>query len=302
MRAETLVIVNPVAGGGYAQRCSGAVARYFAEQGLRVAFAQSRSSDDLRRQAATAARDGVRDILALGGDGAVHYLVEALFGTDARAGILPAGNGNDIARSLGIPLDPLRAAEAFLRARPRSIDVVRATFRAGPPAHYVAGGGMGLDAEAAYRAGTTFKDWPGVTRYLAGALAAFNGAAFTLTAHIDGIRWSGRTLLAVGANAPYYGAGIRIAPNAEMDDGWLDVLVVRDAPWTRLIEAIPILLTSGDLRFEEVERFRCRRVRLEGDRPVKVHGDGELLGESPVELEIVPNAVDIMVPRAVQSV
>ncbi|HSY58412.1 MAG TPA: hypothetical protein VK795_02565, partial [Terriglobales bacterium] len=67
--------------------------------------------------------------------------------------------------------------------------------------------------------------------------------------------------------------------------------------WTRLLEAIPIVLTTGDLRFEEVKRFRCRRVILRADRAVKIHGDGELLGESPAEFEILPRSIRVMVPQ-----
>jgi diacylglycerol kinase family enzyme len=83
-----------------------------------------------------------------------------------------------------------------------------------------------------------------------------------------------------------------------MDDGWLDVVLVEDVGWTRLVEAIPIVLTTGDLRFDEVKRFRCRRAVLRADRAVKVHGDGELLGESPAEFEILPAAIQVMAPAA----
>jgi YegS/Rv2252/BmrU family lipid kinase len=298
MKADTLVIVNPVAGGGRAVRSSIAVAAYFAEQGRNVEFSESRSSDDFREQAARAAAAGFQYVIALGGDGAFHHLVEGLYGTRAIAGILPAGNGNDIARTLGIPPDPVRAAEAFLRSSPRTVDIVRTCVAGKGTAHFVGAGGMGLDAEAAHLANTKFKQWLGVTRYLAGAFSAFfAGTTFELNAEIDGANWSRRALLAVVANAPCYGSGVRIAPDARMNDGWLDVVLVREVPWTRLLEAIPILLTSGDLRFKEVERFRCRRVKLEADRPVMVHGDGEILGESPAEFEVVPSAIRVMTPQ-----
>lgn len=292
------MIVNPAAGGGLALKSRSSVADYFVAQGRKVEFSESASSDDLRRQAARAAADGFRFTIALGGDGAVHHLVEGLLGTRAIAGILPAGNGNDIARALGIPLDPVRAAEVFLHSQVRPIDVVRAQFADGRTAHFLGAGGMGLDAEAAHRANTIFKQWPGVTRYLAGALTAFfDGSTFDLQAQIDGACWSGGALLAVVANGPYYGSGIRIAPGAKMNDGTLDVLLVRDVPWTRLLEAIPILLTSGDLRFHEIQRFRGHHVRLETHRPVKVHGDGEFLGESPAQFSILPGAIRLMAPK-----
>ena len=236
-------------------------------------------------------------MVALGGDGAFHHVVEGIRGTDAIAGFFPAGNGNDIARDLGIPADAVSAAAAFCHSVPRAVDLVRVQFPDGRRAHFIGAGGMGLDAEAAHLANTRFKSWPGVTRYLAGALSTFfREPAFELEAKLDETRWAGRAIFAAVANATSYGSGVRIAPDARMDDGWLEVVLVGDVAWTRLVEAIPIVLTTGDLRFEEVKRFRCRRVVLRADRAVKVHGDGELLGESPAEFEILPRAIRVMVP------
>jgi YegS/Rv2252/BmrU family lipid kinase len=294
---DTLIIVNPVSGGGRALRAESLVASYFAAQGRSVQFVHSRSSDDIREQAAKGAAEGYRYVVALGGDGAFHHLVAGLRGTDAVAGFFPAGNGNDIARDLRIPLDAVSAAGAFFHSKPRAVDLVRVQFTDGRTEYFVGAGGMGLDAEAANLANTRFKSWPGVARYLAGALwTFFHEPAFELVAEMDGTRWAGRALFAAVANATSYGSGVRIAPDAKMDDGWLDVVLVGDVAWTRLVEAIPIVLTTGDLRFDEVKRFRCRRVVLRADRAVMVHGDGELLGESPAEFEVEPGAIRVMAP------
>jgi len=301
MKADTLVIVNPMAGGGRALRAEPLVASFFAMQRRSVQFVHSRGSEDVRELAAKAASSGYRYVVALGGDGAFHHVVEGVYGTDAIAGVFPAGNGNDIARDLGIPVDPVRAAAAFLHARARPVDLVRVRFSGGRTVHFIGAGGMGLDAEAAHLANTRFKNWPGVARYLAGTLWAFSHEpALELRADIDGVRWVGQVLFAAVANATSYGSGVKIAPEAKMDDGWIEVVLVEEVSWTRLIEAIPILLTSGDLQYEEVHRFRCRRVHLQADRPAKVHGDGELLGESPAEFEIIPGAIRVMAPGRVE--
>ena len=298
MKPDTLVIVNPVAGGGRALGAEQLVASFLAAHGCLAEFVRSRSSQHVRELAARAAGSGFRYVVALGGDGAFHHLAEGLNGTEVIAGFFPAGNGNDIARSLGIPADPVRAADLFLHSRPRAIDLVRVIFRDRHPALYAGVGGMGLDAEAAHLANTRFRKWPGVTRYLAGALwTFFHEPPFELRAELDGVCWTGRTLFGAVANATMYGSGIRIAPEAKMDDGWLEVLLVAEIHWARLLEAIPILLTSGNLNFDEVKRFRCRRAIFEADRSVKVHGDGELLGESPAEFEVLPGALRVMTPE-----
>src|ERR1700722_4108181 len=299
MKAETLVIVNPAAGGGQALRAEAGIAKLLKSGGHRADFSHSQSSEDTRQQAERAIRQGYRYVVALGGDGGFHYVVEALHGTDAVAGFFPAGNGNDIAADLGIPADPLDAAEAFLKAAPRGIDLIRARFRDGRTAHYIGAGGMGLDAEAAHLANTKFKRLPGVTRYLAGAIwEFFNGRTTELHVEIDGVTWDGRVLFVAVANSTRYGSGVRIAPEAKMDDGLIDVALVQEIRLARLVEAIPIVLTSGDLRgFPELKRYRCKRIVLEAERPAKVHGDGELLGETPVELSVVPRAVQVMTPK-----
>ncbi len=298
MAADTLVIVNPAAGGGRALRAESAVKSLFALQDRGAEFVHSNSSEDIREQAARAAVEGFRYVVALGGDGAFHHVVEGLYGTDAIAGFFPAGNGNDIAEGLGIPADAVLAADAFLKSVPRAMDLVRVRFADGNEAHYIGAGGMGLDAEAAHLANTTFKGWPGVTRYLAGAFwTFFHEPPFELRAEIDGEMWSGQAIFAAVANGARYGSGVRIAPDAKMDDGWLDVALVGAIGWMRLIEAIPIVLASGDLRgFPEVQRHRGKRVVLSTDRPAKVHGDGELLGESPAEFEVLPGALRVMTP------
>jgi len=295
-KPDTFVIVNPVSGGGRGLRAEAAVASRLAEAGRSAEFVRSRSAEDIRELAARAAELGFRCVVALGGDGALHHVIEGILGTRAFAGFFPAGNGNDIARALGIPNDPVRAAEAFLRAEPRPVDVVRLRFSDGRIAHFIGAGGLGMDAEAAHLANTRFRAWPGTTRYLAGMFRAyFREPVLQISAEIDGVPWRGPALLVAVANASSYGSGVRIAPDAKMDDGWLDVVVVGDVRLARLLKAVPIVLTSGDLSaFPEVQRFRCRRIALGADRGARVHGDGEVLGEAPAEFEVMPGAVRIM--------
>jgi diacylglycerol kinase (ATP) len=299
MKLDTFVIVNPASGGGRALRAEPEVASLLAERGCRATFVHSKSTEDIRAQAARAVAEGFQAVVALGGDGAFHHLVEGIRGKDAVAGLFPAGNGNDIARALGIPCDAVTAADAFLRGQPRAVDLVRVQFGDGSVAHYMGAGGMGLDAEAAHLANTQFRAWPGVTRYLAGAFTIFfREPLLDVSVEMDAAGWSGRALFVAVANATSYGAGARIAPQAKMDDGLLDVVVVGDVGLLRLLEAIPIVLTSGDLRgFPEVTRYRCRRVALRADRVARVHGDGEALGEAPAEFEILPAAIRVMVGR-----
>lgn len=300
MREETLVVVNPIAGGGRARRAQRAVSEYLAAQGHRAVFIESRSSEDLRKKAAAAAASGYGNLVALGGDGAIHHLIEGAFGSGVVFGIIPAGNGNDIAAALGIPLDPVAAADSFLKSQPQAVDVIRTYFPDAQPRRttfFLGAGGMGLDAEAARLANTRFARWPGVTRYIAGALRAFaEFEPLEVEIESDVVRSRERALFVAVANGARYGSGVRIAPQARMNDAKLDITVVSEIPWVRLIEAFPIILQSGDLHWPEIQRFQARRVALRPDRPALVHGDGEVLGEAPVEMEVLPGAIRVAAP------
>ncbi len=298
--SRTLILVNPVAGSGRARRAQPRVADYLRRQGHPADFAQSQSAEDFERRAAAAAAAGYTTILALGGDGSFHHLVRATLGASVVLGFLPAGGGNDFAAALGIPNDPVEAAHTFLHSQPRPVDVLRARLAGGKTGHYVGGGGLGLDGEAARLANGRFRGWPGASRYIAGALWALASfEPFALEIEIDGepVATDTRVMLAAVANTPTYGAGVKIAPAAEIDDGQLDVVLVEELAWTRLIELIPVLLRTGDVRGPEVRRFRGRHVRLRADRPAVFHGDGEVLGKAPVEIENLPGAIRVAAPR-----
>ncbi len=302
MKTKALVIVNPASGGGSALRAEPHVASYLKLREVGADFVRSASVADIQEKSRRAAADGYTHVVALGGDGTFHHVVEGMYGgiagVGAIAGFFPSGNGNDIAVALGIANDPVRAAEQFCNGAVRAVDLVRVTCSGGRVSHFIGVGGMGLDAEAAYLANTRYAKLPGWMRYVAGTFSAFfRTGPLQLRMEMDGDVWDGPALFAAVANGTSYGAGARIAPDAKMDDGLLDVAVVGDVKFLRLLEALPRLFTSGDLRrFPEVQRFRCKRVKILSARSARVHGDGEDLGVSPAEFEVLPGAMRVVVP------
>lgn len=295
--ARTLVLVNPTSGGGAALRMQPVIENYLRRQGIAADFFHTASAADMTRRAATAAAKGYSCVVAFGGDGAFHYVLSGAFGTSVSIACIPAGSGNDIATGLGIPLDPIDAAHLLAHGSPRSVDVLRARFSGHTSRIFIGAGGMGLDAEANQLATGKFRRVPGLLKYVTAALAALTTSQpLYVVAEIDDASWKGPLLLAAVANSPTYGAGFRIAPAARMNDGWMDLTLVEDLPWTQIFEALLILLRNGDLRWPQIHRFRARRVRLSADRRSPFHGDGEILGEAPVEIEVLPGAVRVIAP------
>ena len=292
--------MNAQSGGGRARGIRRRVEPYLRHLGFYGEIAEPRSADELRRQARAAVAAGFCMVAVLGGDGTFQQLVRATLGSNITLGLIPAGAGNDVAAALGIPADPAEAVRVLMTGAPRPLDIVRARFETGEIAHYVGGGGLGLDAESARLANGRLRRVPGAARYIAGALWALaTFRPYLVEAELDGQRLArAPALLTAVANTPTYGAGIRIAPGAAIDDGELDVVFVEAVRWTRLVEMIPVMLQTGDIRGREIRRYRARRVRLEADRPTIFHGDGELLGVTPVEIECLPGAVRVIAPPA----
>ena len=105
-----------------------------------------------------------------------------------------------------------------------------------------------------------------------------------------------KALLAAVLNSPTYGAGLRLAPGAALDDGSLHVVLIEDIGTFGVLWLLPRLMRSGELRTSRVKRWRPQRVRLTTDRPCMFHGDGEIIGTTPVEIEVVPRAVQVLSP------
>jgi len=161
---------------------------------------------------------------------------------------------------------------------------------------------VGLDAEAARYAGGVYRNLRGRPRYLLSAVRALMGFhSLRLRALIgtggQQVEINANALLLGVLNTPSYGAGLRLAPDAQTDDGRLDLVLLEDLSFLEVLALIPSLARRGELRTARVQRFRVDRVRIETDRPCSFHGDGEILGNTPVEVAVVPNAVRILRPR-----
>ncbi len=239
-------------------------------------------------------------LFAMGGDGTFQALANAAFGAEVLLGVLPVGGGNDFAAALGLPDDPVKAAEASLRGKPRFVDLVRVRIAEGRTRLYAGGGGIGLDAEAARYASGAYRWLPGRLRYIASALRALVGFV-PIEVRIDFpgsdlTSWEAKALLVAVLNSPTYGAGLRLAPGAALDDGLLEIVMIEDIGTLGILRLVPRLMGSGELRTSRVKRWRMNQVRLTTLKPSVFHGDGEIFGSTPVEIEVVPGAVKVLAP------
>ena len=295
-----MVFVNAVAGGGRARDYLSRIQTVFESFKVQTQFVTTNSAADLEASAQTAILQGQRILFAMGGDGTFQALANAAFGADVLLGVLPLGGGNDFAAAIGLPDDPVKAAEAILRGSPRFVDLMRVRTAEGRTRLYAGGGGLGLDAEAVRYASGAYRRFPGRTRYIASALRAL--VRFRpLEVHIefpesDIVPHKGNALLAAVLNTPTYGAGLRLAPRAALDDGLLNAVLIEDIGTLEVLRLLPRLIGSGELRTSRVKRWQARSVLLTTREPCEFHGDGEILGSTPVEIEVVPGAIQVLAP------
>ena len=294
------VFVNRLAGRGRVQAHLHCLRDLFEALHLSAQFVETGSASELESASREALVRGHRLLLAMGGDGTFQALANGAFASDAVIGILPAGGGNDFAASLGLPGDSIRAAERLLKGKPRLVDLARVRAADGRTRLFAGGGGVGLDAEAVLRANGPYRHLPGRFRYIASALHALSEhQPLQVRLEFPGtdIHPSEAISLVTGVlNTPTYGGGVRLAPGARIDDGLLDVVSVGDLDILSVLKLLPRLVRSGELRTSHLKRWQVKRLTISTDRPALFHGDGEILGATPLEIEAVPGAVRVLVP------
>jgi diacylglycerol kinase (ATP) len=243
---------------------------------------------DLARQCVA---EGVDSLVVCGGDGMVHLALQAVVGSSTSLGVIPAGTGNDVARYLGISRsEPQRAADVIIGSRTRTIDVARVGST-----YFVTVLAAGFDALVNERANKMA--WPrGQMRYNLATLAelrVFRPLPYTLC--LDGTTLHREAMLVAVGNGPSFGGGLRITEGAEIDDGWLDVVVIGPMSKLELVRTYPKLYTGTHVRHPQYEHHRVRSVTVAAPGIVG-YADGERLGALPLTVDVVPRALHVLTP------
>jgi diacylglycerol kinase (ATP) len=288
---EIALLTNPSAGKGRGNRTAAIALPRLKEAGFSVRSLVGRDGDEALEQAHRCVAEGVESLVIVGGDGMVHLALQALVGSPTRLGIIPAGTGNDVARYLGIPRnDPQRAADVVVASRSRTIDTARAGAK-----HFVTVLAAGFDAKVNERANSM--TWPrGQLRYSLATLAelrVFEPLPYTLeldgtVVHLDAM------LVAVG-NGPSFGGGLRITHGAEIDDGLLDVVIIKTMSKPDLVRTYPKLYTGAHTKHPQYEHHLVRSVTVAAPGVVG-YADGERVGALPLTVDVQPESLTVLVP------
>ena len=295
---RTCVIFNPAARGEKARRFR----RHLDEIASKGALKATAAPRDARRLATEAVAEGFECIVAAGGDGTLHEVLNGIADAPeglakARLGVLPLGTVNVFAREIGLPLRIGRAWEALQRGRERRIDLPFADFSVNGTRrrqHFVQLAGAGLDARAIELVTWPLKKKFGPVAYLIAGLKALRERLPNITAQIDGHNVSGELVL-VG-NGHFYGGPWEVFSDAHLDDGLLDVCVLPRANLGALLRHIPQLALRNRLSDAGVRRFRAGTFELKSDVPAAFELDGEWVGQLPVTFSIARQALRVAIP------
>jgi YegS/Rv2252/BmrU family lipid kinase len=290
------IIVNPIAGGS--RRGAGAARARTAEAALEKAgergdvFLTERPGH--ARELAKAAVDlGARLVLAWGGDGTINEVATALAFGGVPMGIVPAGSGNGLATELRLSRQPERAIANALVTTPRRIDLGEMGGRL-----FVNLAGVGIDAYVAARfdrEGASGRGLLAYARITGGALFTYAPERYRVTVNAEAI--DSTAVMIAAANGTQFGNNARIAPDARLDDGMLDLIVVGETSRLRTLRHVPRLFTGRAATVPGYRMWRVREATIEAERPMAFHVDGEpVLGGTSLDLRVHPGALWIAAP------
>lgn len=295
MDQPMVVIVNPAAGGGRAARALPAIAQTLSRLGVAPEIHATRGPGDATELAREAAGQGFMRVIAVGGDGTLQEVANGLLAAadPPEFGVIPAGRGNDFARTLGIPTRTAEATRVACSATAVPIDVGNCNGR-----HFLNAGGVGFDGEVAAAVGRARHPWQkGKLAYLVTTLSELRRYRNRqLRIQMDGVSLERRVLLVAVANGRYYGGGMMICPGAEMTDGTFDICIVGDLSRREALGQLPGLFSGRHVRHPEVEIHRARSVTIDGGPETRAHLDGEPIGGPPLEFRVVAGALRVVVP------
>jgi diacylglycerol kinase (ATP) len=255
--------------------------------------------------AARAVEGGYHTVVALGGDGTVHEIVNGLMQLPAehrpRLGIVPIGSGNDFAHALGIPADSQKAVRRAFSGVERWVDVAVIRDGSGRSEYFNNSCGMGFDAAINIRT-RKLKLFSGFAMYLTATLQSIAGNFTAPHMHVD---YDGGTLdqpillLTVG-NGPREGGGFTTTPAAKVDDGQLDFVYIAQVTQFRMLQLLPKVMNGTHVRERDVTVGQTTRLKVSADRALPIHIDGELFAPyeadvRQVEIEIIPHALRVVV-------
>jgi diacylglycerol kinase (ATP) len=288
---RTAYVINPVAGTKKVEAWIDAIKRHSSQTEAAYALYMTEGPGDGVCKAKQAVKEGCDVVVAVGGDGTVCEVVNGIAGLKAILGILPVGTGNDFARILGIPIGMEKALKCLAAGKTRGCDLGMVNGR-----YFINVASVGFDAQVVIEAAKIKKDYPGPIAYILGVFKALTRhRAYDMHIVTDGRAMDIKATLIAMANGKFYGGGMKIAPEADLSDGLLDICIVRDMPRLKIAVLFPKIFGGTHINRPEVVYFRAAQIKIECNNGY-INADGEITGGCPAYVSIEPGALTVIVP------
>lgn len=302
---EATLVVNPTAGRGRCARALPKIRRILAERGVDATYLFTTCRGDAERMARESIARGARLVVAVGGDGTLHEVANAILKTpgdpDVTLGLVPFGTGNDFARAVGLFDGVEKACLALAEGKRTRLDI-GAVEGCGiePPYYFLVAAGVGFVADTAKTVNEGIRWLHGAPAYIYGALKTLKRfQPLPLTIQFDNGEPKALSAMLVSvSNVATTGGGMRIAPDARPDDGYLDICLVSRISKSELVKQLPGVFAGRHVGHPAVSIVKAATVRIETEKPADLWIDGEVIGTTPANFTIKPAALPIMLPMA----
>ncbi len=316
---DFILIANPISGKGHAKNVAEQAHAALTEAGQQGQLVFTAAAGDAKRFAHEAAANGVRFVIACGGDGTLHEVVNGIATLpDVILGVLPCGRGNDFAAAIGVPLKPETAIATLLSGTPIHVDLGRCyqinreligealepesalTNNRQPTTdnYFTTIATCGYDAEVSRRAAKGTPVFAGTASY---AYAAVETLFYydPPVVHLEGDfgTYDGEILLAATGITNRYGGGFKIVPDARINDGLFDVCIIRPVSELTVLRLMVTLFWGGHVSHPAVSIHRTRAITIKTETPLLLYADGEPMSETPVTIETIKHGLVVMSPR-----
>jgi diacylglycerol kinase (ATP) len=287
------IIVNPAAGRFKNALHLRKLQKYLRNRGVTNHIVFTHEAGDAIEAAKNVAHEGYDAVAFCGGDGTLREVIAGVIGKDVPIGIIPLGTGNVIAADLGIPKDPFKACDTIIGGHTRKIDVGK-----NGDSYFMIAAGAGYDCEVVAQVDLQTKSKVGRLAYIATGiklLRKYKPIQFTIES--EDFSGSVKAIAVVVINSPRYGGYFSLKKEAKIDDGLLDVIVVKGKGWFDILRIFARVLVKSKLTPYDIFTFRTKKVRLESEKDgVSFHNDSDVAGQLPQTFEIVEGGTSIFVP------
>lgn len=291
---KAFFIINPCSGRGYGNKAWEDIKSQAAKLLPDLEAAYTKGPGHAALLAREAVERGMDVIIIVGGDGTIHEAVNGVTGYNILLGIIPAGTGNDLAKVLGIPLDLFKALNIILKGKRKRIDLGLVDGQI-----FINMGGLGFDATVAHRVNSNRLIKGKAAYFLAIIRTIMDYKAVKVQITLDNKTWEENiTLIAVG-NGEYVGGGVRMFPQAKLNDGLLDICIIKETSKLDMLLTLPAIYKGRHADHPKVSFYQGKEVaisKVNKEKHIYAHADGQEINIWPIRFAIHPSSMEVLVP------